>query len=67
VANVSRHGRVHEPGGGGGERRYVASLMWRGTPHPANDNHCGISFGLLLPLAGSVLLLAAAAIWAVVA
>ncbi len=59
MASVSRHGRWREPGG---ERRYVASLLWRGPPpRPANDN-CRGAFGLprLLSLAASALLLAAA-------
>jgi hypothetical protein len=67
VASVNRHGWAREPGGGGGERRYVASLMWRGLPRPANDNRCVIGFGLLLPLAAGAALLTAALVWAAVA
>jgi hypothetical protein len=61
VASVSRLVPARAPGG---ERRYVASLLWRGAPsRPANDNHCGISVHRLVSLAASLLLLAAT-VWA---
>jgi hypothetical protein len=65
VASVSRHGRARQRGNGG-ERPYVASLLWPGSlPRPANDNRCGIRLSRLVSLAASALLLAAA-VWAVV-
>jgi len=65
VGSVSRHGRARQRGGGG-ERPYVASLLWPGRlPRPANDNRCGLRLNRLVSLAASAVLLAAA-VWAVV-
>ncbi|MGO8919707.1 MAG: hypothetical protein ACLQJR_27725 [Stellaceae bacterium] len=64
MASVSRHGRARQRGGG--ERTYVASLLWPGRlPRAANDNRCGLAVHRLVSLAASAMLLAAA-VWAVV-
>ncbi|HXY98623.1 MAG TPA: hypothetical protein VEI03_01395 [Stellaceae bacterium] len=56
MASVNRHGPARRHGGG--ERRYVASLLWPGRlPRPANDNRRRLH---LVPLAACAALLLAA-------
>ncbi len=63
MASASRHGPARRRGG---ERRYVASLLWPGRlPRPANDNRRSLALHQVVPLAASAALLAAA-LWAVV-